>query len=174
MTNKRRTRSSAECKRARTRSRCQFPGIVAKQGAAAQEQVKKAEEAKSKNGGLKAHFDAGNALIAREASEADLQEGAPDQRDALKQKLRLFRIRPVKEFQELQESCEKDPNAHLVGSSWERPTTPQAAMTTLLRPISRLSPQVRDVPGYYNNMGNVLARAGKIEEARRVHEERGA
>src|SRR2546421_6074458 len=39
-----------------------FQDVVAKQGAAAQEQVKKAEEAKNKMEGLKAHFNAGNAL----------------------------------------------------------------------------------------------------------------
>src|SRR5439155_1399531 len=39
-----------------------FKDIVAKQGAAAQEQVKKAEEAKAKLEGLKAHFNAGNVL----------------------------------------------------------------------------------------------------------------
>src|SRR5882762_8741867 len=43
-----------------------FQEVIAKQGTAAQEQVKKAEEAKSKMEGLKAHFDAGNALIDQE------------------------------------------------------------------------------------------------------------
>ena len=46
-----------------------FKDVVAKQGAAAQEQVKKVEEAKSKMEGLKAHFNAGNALIDQEKQE---------------------------------------------------------------------------------------------------------
>src|SRR5206468_4021801 len=74
-----------------------FKDIVAKQGSAAQEQVKKAEEAKAKLEGLKAHFNAGNALI--------------DQEKQVK----------------------------------------------------------ADLPGYYNNLGNVLARAGKIEEAKAAY-----
>src|SRR5215472_2639330 len=43
-----------------------FKDIVAKQGAAAQEQVKKQEEAKTKFEGMKAHFNAGLALLEQE------------------------------------------------------------------------------------------------------------
>src|SRR5882762_5361918 len=90
-----------------------FQEVVAKQGAAAQEQVKKAEEAKSKMEGLKAHFDAGNALIDQEKqAKADLQKAPPDQRDALKQKLAALSDQAVKEFQEASKNLgEKDPNA---------------------------------------------------------------
>src|SRR2546430_7828014 len=93
-----------------------FKDIVAKQGAAAQEQVKKAEEAKAKLEGLKAHFNAGNALIDQEKqAKADLQKAPADQRDALKQKLADLSDQAVKEFQEASKSLgEKDPNAHLV------------------------------------------------------------
>ena len=56
-----------------------FKDIVGKQGAAAQEQVKKAEEAKSKMEGLKAHFTAGNALIDQEKqAKIDLQKAPAD------------------------------------------------------------------------------------------------
>src|SRR5258708_37789084 len=93
-----------------------FKDVVAKEGAAAQEQVKKAEEAKSKMEGLKAHFNAGNALIDQEKqAKADLQKAPPDQRDALKQKLADLSDQAAKEFQEAAKSLgEKDPNAHLV------------------------------------------------------------
>ncbi len=93
-----------------------FKDIVAKQGSAAQEQVKKAEEAKAKLEGLKAHFTAGNALIDQEKQvKADLQKAPADQRDALKQKLADVSDQAVKEFQEASKSLvEKDPNAHLV------------------------------------------------------------
>src|SRR5689334_3371545 len=43
-----------------------FKEVLAKQGAAVQEQAKKAEEAKVKLEGLKVHFNAGNALIDQE------------------------------------------------------------------------------------------------------------
>src|SRR5438552_3024197 len=59
-----------------------FKDIVSKQGAEAQEQVKKEEEAKSKIEGLKAHFAAGNALIDQEKqAKIELQKAPADQRD---------------------------------------------------------------------------------------------
>src|SRR5712691_13562716 len=82
-----------------------FQDIVAKQGAAAQEQVKKAEEAKSKMEGLKTHFNAGNALIDQEKqAKADLQKAPPDQRNALKQKLADLSDQAVNEFREASKS----------------------------------------------------------------------
>jgi len=147
-----------------------FQEVVAKQGAAAQEQVKKAEEAKSKMEGLKAHFDAGNALIDQEKqAKADLQKAPPDQRDALSRSWRLFRIRQSRNSRKLQESWREGPNAHLVWFKLGEAYDTAAAMTTLLRPISRLSPPSRTFPAITNNMGNVLARAGKIEEAKAAY-----
>jgi len=61
-------------KRRGRESRCQFQEVVASR-APAQEQVKKAEEAKSKLEGLKTHFTAGNALIDQEKqAKVDLQK----------------------------------------------------------------------------------------------------
>jgi len=93
-----------------------FKDIVAKQGSEAQEQVKKAEEAKQKFEGLKAHFTAGNALLEQErTAKADLQKATADQRDAAKQKLTDLSDQAAKEFQAAQQAApEKDPNLHLV------------------------------------------------------------
>jgi tetratricopeptide (TPR) repeat protein len=148
-----------------------FKDIVAKQGAAAQEQVKKAEEAKVKLEGLKAHFTAGNALIDQEKQvKADLQKAPPDQRDALKQKLADLSNQAVKEFQEASKSLvEKDPNAHLVwfklGEAYDTAGRNDDAVQAYQQAINAKP----DVPGYYNNLGNVLARAGKIEEAKAAY-----
>lgn len=148
-----------------------FKDIVAKQGAAAQEQVKKAEEAKAKLEGLKAHFNAGNALIDQEKqAKADLQKAPADQRDALKQKLADLSDQAVKEFQEASKSLvEKDPNAHLVwfklGEAYDTAGRNDDAVQAYQQAISAKP----DVPGYYNNLGNVLARAGKIEEAKAAY-----
>src|SRR5258708_328977 len=148
-----------------------FQEIVAKQGAAAQEQVKKAEEAKSKMEGLKAHFNAGNALIVQEKqAKADLQKAPADQRDALKQKLADLSDQAAKEFQEAAKSLgEKDPNAHLVwfklGEVYDTAGRNDDAAQAYRQAIAAKG----DVPGYYNNMGNVLARAGKIEEAKAAY-----
>src|SRR5436305_15074221 len=52
-----------------------FKEIMAKQGAAAEEQVKKQEEAKTKFEGMRAHFTAGNALLEQEkAGKAGWEE----------------------------------------------------------------------------------------------------
>jgi len=148
-----------------------FKDIVAKQGSAAQEQVKKAEEAKAKLEGLKAHFNAGNALIDQEKQvKADLQKAPADQRDALKQKLAELSDQAVKEFQEASKSLvEKDPNAHLVwfklGEAYDTAGRNDDAVQAYQQAISAKP----DVPGYYNNLGNVLARAGKIEEAKAAY-----
>src|SRR5258707_12157624 len=93
-----------------------FQEIVAKQGAAAQEQVKKAEEAKGKLEELKAHFNAGNALIHEEKqAKAELLKAPADQRDAAKKKVADLADQAAKEFQESSKSLgEKDINAPLV------------------------------------------------------------
>ncbi len=148
-----------------------FKDIIANQGVAAQEQVKKAEEAKSKMEGLKAHFNAGNALIEQEKqAKNDLQKAPADQRDALKQKLNDLSDQAVKEFQEASKSLvEKDPNAHLVwfklGEAYDTAGRNDDAAQAYQQAIAAKG----DVPGYYNNMGNVLARAGKIEEAKAAY-----
>ena len=148
-----------------------FKDIVAKQGAAAQEQVKKAEEAKGKMEGLKAHFNAGNALIDQEKQvKSELTKATPDQRDALKQKLMELSDQAAKEFQDASKNLvEKDPNAHLVwfklGEVYDTAGRNDDAVQAYQQAINAKP----DVPGYYNNLGNVLARAGKIEEAKAAY-----
>jgi tetratricopeptide (TPR) repeat protein len=148
-----------------------FQEVVAKQGAAAQEQVKKAEEAKSKLEGLKAHFTAGNALIDQEKqAKVDLQKAPPDQREAAKQKLADLGDQAVKEFREAAKSLgEKDPNEHLVwfklGEAYDTAGRNDDAAQAYRQAIAAKP----EVPGYYNNLGNVLARAGKIEEAKAAY-----
>src|SRR5437879_6543668 len=83
-----------------------FQEVVAKQGAAAQEQVKKAEEAKSKLEGLKTHFTAGNALIDQEKqAKVDLQKAN----------------RPADAIEPLRKATELDPKSaqawYLLGAS---------------------------------------------------------
>jgi tetratricopeptide (TPR) repeat protein len=148
-----------------------FQEIVAKQGAAAQEQVKKAEEAKSKLEGLKAHFNAGNALIDQEKqAKVDLAKAPPDQRDAAKQKLADLSNQAVKEFQEAAKNLvEKDPNAHLVWFKLAEAYDTAGRNEDAAQAYQQAIAAKPDVPGYYNNMGNVLARAGKIDEAKAAY-----
>jgi tetratricopeptide (TPR) repeat protein len=148
-----------------------FKDIIAKQGAAAQEQVKKAEEAKAKFEGMKAHFTSGNAILEQEkAARSDLQKATPDQRDAAKQKLTDLSDQAAKEFQAAQQAApEKDPNLHLIyaklGEAYDTAGRNDEAAQAYQQAISAKP----DAPGYYNNLGNVLARAGKIDEARAAY-----
>jgi tetratricopeptide (TPR) repeat protein len=148
-----------------------FKEIMGKQGAAVQEQLKKNEEAKTKIEGLKAHFNAGNALIDQEKqAKIDLAKATPDQRDAAKQKLADLGDQAVKEFQEASKNLgEKDTNAHLVwfkmGEAYETANRFDDAAQSYQQAIAAKG----DVPGYYNNLGNALAKAGKIEEAKAAY-----
>ena len=148
-----------------------FKDVLAKQGAAAQEQVKKQEEAKTKFEGLKAHFAAGNAILEQEkAAKADLAKATPDQRDAVKQKLTDLSDQAVKEYQAAQQSAgEKDANLHLIwaklGEAYDTAGRNEEAANAYQQAIAAKP----DVPGYYNNLGNVLARAGKIDDAKTAY-----
>jgi Flp pilus assembly protein TadD len=148
-----------------------FKDIAAKQGAEYQEAAKKNEEAKKNLEGLKAHVTAGDAFVVQEKQvRLDLQKAPPDQRDALKQKLAGITDQAVGEFKEAQKSLgEKDPNAALVwvklGEAYDAGGRNEEAVDAYKQAIA-LKP---DVPGYYNNLGNVLARAGKIDEARAAY-----
>lgn len=148
-----------------------FKDVVAKQGVEAQEQVKKAEEAKVKFEGLKAHFTAGNALLEQEkTAKAELQKATPDQRDAAKQKLADLSDQASKEYQAAQQAAgEKDPNMHLIwaklGEAYDTANRNEEAAQAYQQAITAKP----DVPGYYNNLGNVLARAGKIDEAKAAY-----
>jgi tetratricopeptide (TPR) repeat protein len=148
-----------------------FKDIIAKQGTEAQEQVKKQEEAKTKFEGMKGHFSAGNAILEQEkAAKAELQKATPDQRDAAKQKLAELSNQAAKEYQAAQQSVgEKDPNVHLLwaklGEAYDTANRNEEAAQAYQQAINAKP----DVPGYYNNLGNVLARAGKIEEAKAAY-----
>jgi tetratricopeptide (TPR) repeat protein len=148
-----------------------FKEIMAKQGAAAQEQVKKQEEAKAKFEGMKAHFNAGNAILEQEkAAKTELVNAKPDQREAAKQKLADLADQAAKEYKAAQESAgEKDPNLHLLwaklGEAYDTAGRNEEAAQAYQQAIAAKP----DVPGYYNNLGNVLARAGKIDEAKAAY-----
>jgi tetratricopeptide (TPR) repeat protein len=148
-----------------------FKDVVAKQGAAAQEQVKKQAEEKQKFEGMKAHFNAGAALLEQERkAKDDLAKAAPDQRDQLKQNLKDLSDKAAAEFQEAQKAApEKDSNQALIwgnlGQAYDLAGRNDEAaeaykQATLAKP---------DDPGYYNNLGNVLARSGKIDDARAAY-----
>lgn len=148
-----------------------FKDAMAKQGAAAQEQVKKQAEEKQKFEGMKTHFNAGAALLAQERqAKDDLTKATPDQRDAAKQNLKDLSDKAAAEFQEAQKAAaEKDPNQALIwgnlGQAYDLAGRNDEAAQAYQQAIN-IKP---DDPGYYNNLGNVLARAGKIDDARAAY-----
>jgi tetratricopeptide (TPR) repeat protein len=148
-----------------------FKDVLAKQGAVAQEQVKKQEEEKQKFEGMKAHFTAGAAFLEQERmAKDDLTKAAPDQRDALKQNLKDLSDKATAEFQAAQKAAtEKDPNQHLLwaklGEAYDIAGRNEEAAQAYQQAVNAKP----DDPGYYNNLGNVLARAGKIDDARAAY-----
>jgi tetratricopeptide (TPR) repeat protein len=148
-----------------------FKDIMAKQGAEAQEKVKKQDEEKQKFEGMKAHFTAGAAFLEQERkAKEDLTKATPDQRDAMKQNLKDLSDKASGEFQAAQKAAsEKDPNQHLLwaklGESYDLAGRNDEAAQAYQQAINAKP----DDPGYYNNLGNVLARAGKIDDARAAY-----
>jgi tetratricopeptide (TPR) repeat protein len=148
-----------------------FKDIVAKQGAAAQEQVKKQSEEKQKFENMKTHFNAGTALLAQEKqARDDLAKAPADQRDALKQKLTDLSNQAATEFQAAQQAAgEKDPNRALIwgnlGQSYDLANRNDEAAQAYQQAIN-IKP---DDASYYNNLGNVLAKENKIDDARAAY-----
>jgi tetratricopeptide (TPR) repeat protein len=148
-----------------------FKDIVAKQGAAAQEQMKKQSEEKAKFENMKTHFNAGAALLAQEKqAHDDLSKAPADQRDALKQKVTDLSNQAVTEFQAAQQAAgEKDPNKALIwgnlGQAYDLANRNEEAAQAYQQAIT-LKP---DDATYYNNLGNVLAKQDKIDDARTAY-----
>jgi tetratricopeptide (TPR) repeat protein len=148
-----------------------FKDIMAKQGADAQEKVKKQDEEKQKFEGMKAHFTAGTGFLEQERkAKEDLSKATPDQRDAMKQNLKDLSDKASAEVQAAQKAAaEKDPNQHLLwaklGEAYDIAGRNDEAAQAYQQAVAAKP----DDPGYYNNLGNVLARAGKIDEARAAY-----
>ncbi|MGB6669656.1 MAG: tetratricopeptide repeat protein [Candidatus Acidiferrum sp.] len=148
-----------------------FKDVVAKQGAAAEEQVKKQAEDKQKFDSMKAHFTAGSAFLDQERKAKDeLAKATPDQRDALKQNLKDLSDKASGELVQAQKAApEKDPNQHLLwatlGEAYDLAGRNEEAAQAYQQAVNAKP----DDPGYYNNLGNVLARAGKIDEAKAAY-----
>jgi tetratricopeptide (TPR) repeat protein len=143
-----------------------FKEILAKQGAVAQEQAKKQEEEKQKFQGMKAHFEAGVGFL-NQASQAktDLAKAPADQRDAMKQQVKDFSDKAVTEFEAAKAAAgEKDVNLNLVlarlGDAYDADGRADDAANAYKQAI-----ELKPTAAYYNNLGGIYGRAGKIAEA---------
>ena len=133
--------------------------------------AKKRDEAGKKFESMKAHFDAGKGFLkeARDTRTA-LQTAPPDQRDALKQKFSNLSGQAVTEFEAARQAAyEKDPNLHLVwaqlGDAYELAGRDDDAIKAYEQAVA-VKP---DAPNYYDNLGNLLARKGQVEEAGKMY-----
>ncbi|MEQ1353811.1 MAG: tetratricopeptide repeat protein [Candidatus Acidiferrum sp.] len=145
-----------------------FKDILAKQGSQFAEQAKKQEEEKTKFEGMKAHFTAGNALLDQERkAKEDALKAPADQRDAAKAKVVDLSNQAVTELNAAQQAAgEKDPNTHIIWAKLAESYDLAGRNDEAINAYQQAITAKPDVPGYYNNLGNVQARSGKIDEAR--------
>jgi tetratricopeptide (TPR) repeat protein len=145
-----------------------FKDVVAKQGSAATEQIKKQEEEKAKFEGMKQHFTAGTALLEQERKAKEESGKAPaDQRDAAKAKVTDLSNQAVAEFTAAQKaSTEKDTNQHIIWAKLAEAYDLAGRNDDAINAYQQAIALKPDIPGYHNNLGNVQARSGKVDDAR--------
>jgi tetratricopeptide (TPR) repeat protein len=145
-----------------------FKDVIAKQGSAATEQIKKQEEEKVKFEGMKQHFTAGAALLEEERKAKDEAGKAPaDQRDAAKAKVTDLSNQAVTEFTAAQKAAtEKDTNQHIIWAKLAEAYDLAGRNDDAINAYQQAIALKPDVPGYHNNLGNVQARSGKVDDAR--------
>jgi len=148
-----------------------FKEILEKQNPEAAAKYKKQQEEQKKFAGMKEQFAKGVALLDQErAAKAELTKAAADQKDALKAKIADLSNQAVTTFQDgLKAAPEKDPNIHLfwarMGEAYDLAGRNDEAINAYQQAIAAKP----DNPSYYNNLGNILGRTGKIDEARAAY-----
>jgi tetratricopeptide (TPR) repeat protein len=135
---------------------------------AAIDAIRKAQEAEVQFQALKTHYDAGLAAITQmKAAQAKLAQTPKEQQDPIKDQINQAGGTAVTELSAALE-LEKpdDPNRSIVlsrlGEAYESMGKWQEAADTYQKAIA-LKP---DVAANYNNLGNDLAKSGKVDEAR--------
>jgi len=148
-----------------------FKEILEKQNPEAAAKYKKQQEEQKKFAGMKEQFAKGVALLDQErAAKADLSKAPADQKDAIKAKIADLSNQAVATFQDgLKAAPEKDPNIHLfwarMGEAYDLAGRNDEAINAYQQAIAAKP----DNPSYYNNLGNILGRTGKIDEARAAY-----
>jgi tetratricopeptide (TPR) repeat protein len=148
-----------------------FKEILEKQNPEAAAKYRKQQEEQKKFVGMKEQFAKGVALLDQErAAKAELTKATADQKDALKAKISDLSNQAVTTFQDgLKAAPEKDPNIHLfwarMGEAYDLAGRNDEAINAYQQAIAAKP----DNPSYYNNLGNILGRTGKIDEARAAY-----
>jgi tetratricopeptide (TPR) repeat protein len=143
-------------------------------GANAEAEAKRAEAEKAFQG-LKAHYDAGlQAIDAMKAAQAELAKTPKEQKDqqaAIQQKIVDAGGTAVTELTAAQQAMKQDdPNRAIIlsrlGEAYESMSKWQEAADTYQQSIA-MKP---DVAANYNNLGNDMAKLGKVDEARAAYQ----
>jgi tetratricopeptide (TPR) repeat protein len=148
-----------------------FKEILEKQNPEAAAAYKKRAEEQTKVVGMKEHFNSGVAFLDQErAAKAEVLKATADQRDAAKAKVADLSGKAIAEFQEAQKAApEKDPNGHLfwarIGEAYDLAGRNDEAINAYKQAIAAKP----EFAGYYNNLGNILGRTGKIDDARTAY-----
>lgn len=148
-----------------------FKEILEKQNPEAAAKYRQQQTEQKKFAGMKEQFAKGVALLDQErAAKAELTKAKPDEKDALKAKIADLSNQAATTFQDgLKAAPEKDPNIHLfwarMGEAYDLAGRNDEAINAYQQAIAAKP----DNPSYYNNLGNILGRTGKIDEARAAY-----
>lgn len=139
---------------------------------AAIEAIRKQQEAEQQFQALKTHYDAGIAAITQmKAAQTKLAQTPKEQQDPVKAEITTAGSTAVTELSAaLQLEKPEDPNRSIVlsrlGEAYESMNKWQEAADTYQKAIT-LKP---DVAANYNNLGNDLAKLGKVDDARAAYQ----
>ena len=148
-----------------------FKEILEKQNPEAAAKYRQQQAEQKKFVGMKEQFAKGVALLDQErAAKAELTKAKPEEKDAIKAKVADLSNQAVSTFQDgLKVAPEKDPNIHLfwarMGEAYDLAGRNDEAINAYQQAIA-VKP---DNPSYYNNLGNILGRTGKIDDARAAY-----
>jgi tetratricopeptide (TPR) repeat protein len=148
-----------------------FKEILEKQNPEAAAKYRQQQAEQKKFTGMKEQFAKGVALLDQErAAKAELSKAKPEEKDALKAKVADLSNQAVSTFQDgLKTAPEKDPNIHLfwarMGEAYDLAGRNDEAINAYQQAIASKP----DNPSYYNNLGNILGRTGKIDDARAAY-----
>lgn len=143
-----------------------FKEIQAKENTDQAENEKKAAEARAKFAAMKVHFDAGStALDAAKQQRTQMDKAPKDQQAALQTQLDTTAGTAITELKAALDSTPDDStNRHIVlaklGDAYETDAKYSDAAGYYAKAVA-----VKEDPSYYNNLGNCLARIGKVDDA---------
>jgi len=148
-----------------------FKALLEKQNPEAAAKYKQQQADQKKFQGMKEQFSKGMAVLEQERlAKVDVGKATPDQKDAAKARVTDLSNQAVAAFQDgLKVAPEKDPNLHLfwarMGEAYDLAGRNDEAINAYQQAVAAKP----DNAGYYNNLGNVLARMGKIDEAKAAY-----